>query len=257
MTTKLKTEKNKRYVQIGTSNIVIPGNKLTFPPAFRAGSRLHYYGSLFNSVELNSTFYKTPKKETFEKWAAEVPEDFTFSIKLSKTITHAKNLVTDFKMIDDFMLAAAGLGKKKGCLLIQFPGKIDIEYFTIVEDILAHLDQFDGNFKWRKAVEFRNSNWYLAETYEMLNEFNTALVMHDIPKSTNDSLLTKAPLAYLRFHGEAGNYRGSYPDTALKIYAGRIRKWRKAGVDTFAYFNNTIGSAFENAQTLQKMINEP
>ncbi|RYF89308.1 MAG: DUF72 domain-containing protein, partial [Chitinophagaceae bacterium] len=77
---------------IGTSNIILPYTKANFPAAFRDQSRLHYYSRLFNSIEINSSFYKLPLPATFEKWAADVTEDFRFTLKLSKCVSHAKEL---------------------------------------------------------------------------------------------------------------------------------------------------------------------
>src|SRR6186713_3129437 len=114
-------------IRIGTSDGHMPGNKSTFPPAFQLKSRLHYYSSLFNTIEVNSCFYKTPLRSTYEKWVADVPEDFQFSLKLSKSITHDAALSADISCTDNFLQAASGTGRRKGCLLIQFPGKINIE----------------------------------------------------------------------------------------------------------------------------------
>lgn len=83
------TKKKRGELRIGTSNVVLPFNKSKFPEEFKQKTRLGYYASLFNTVELNSTFYKLPMARTFGKWASEVPEDFRFSIKLWKEITHS------------------------------------------------------------------------------------------------------------------------------------------------------------------------
>ncbi|WP_052955881.1 DUF72 domain-containing protein [Flavihumibacter petaseus] len=244
---------------IGTSNIVVPGNKNTFPPAFQAKSRLHYYSSLFNSVEVNSTFYKTPLPSTTRKWADDVGENFSFTIKLSKAITHSKELEGDFGLLEPFMTAAAGLGEKKGSLLIQFPGKITLDYFDQVESILYEVEENDPDGAWRKAVEFRHDRWYTGETIELLNHFNATMVLQDIPKSSNMNAVEtisrlKAGFVYLRFHGPNGDYRDSYTNLFLEEKAALIARWLAAGKDVFAYFNNTIGNAFDNARQLRTMV---
>src|SRR4051812_3794263 len=111
----------KGILRIGTSNVVVPGSKKEYPEAFQAGSRLTYYGSLFNTVEVNSSFYKVPLPKTFERWASEVPDDFRFTVKFWKLVTHTKKLAYDEGNIERFMEAADFLGNKKGCLLVQFP----------------------------------------------------------------------------------------------------------------------------------------
>ena len=125
--------KTKGRLFIGTSNVVLPGNKQSFPPAYQSKSRLHYYSTLFNSVEINSSFYKVPHLKTLQKWSVDVVSDFKFSLKLWQDVTHPKNLLADLDNIDIFLNAAEGVGDKKGCILIQFPGKITLDYYKEVE----------------------------------------------------------------------------------------------------------------------------
>jgi len=242
-------------IWIGTSNIVIPGNRSTFPAAFQMKSRLHYYSSLFNTVEVNRSFYKTPLLKTYERWAQEVPDDFRFSIKFSKTVTHAKDLQGDLACIDEFLKNAAGVGDKKGCLLVQFPGKISIAHFEQVERILWELQTQDPYHQWKKVLEFRNPDWYIGETWELLDEYGTAMVLHDIPKARMSEVHGHAPYIYFRFHGPRGDYRGSYTEDFLLQTAEQVRRWLKEGKDVYCYFNNTIGSAYENAMRLKSLIN--
>jgi uncharacterized protein YecE (DUF72 family) len=246
-------KQQKGLLSIGTSNIVVPGSKLSFPREFQQKSRLHYYSTLFNTVELNSTFYKVPMASTFAKWSGEVGQQFLFTIKLSKEITHGKNLQYDLTNIDRFLNAADGLDKKKGCLLVQFPGKISLQYYAAVEKILQRIVEMEHAIPWRTAVEFRHPDWYVSETFELMDEYGASVVLHDIPKAKNVDLNKGAGFVYLRFHGPAGDYRGSYTDHYLVEQAANIEAWLKDGKDVFAYFNNTIGEAFNNANTLKSM----
>lgn len=234
--------------------MVVPGNKKSFPPAFAHESRLHYYASMFNTVEINSSFYKIPMPVTFEKWAKDVPGDFRFSVKLWKDITHQKSLSVDIADIHRFLQAADQLGKKSGCLLVQFPGKISVAYYNEVESILAAIHERD--YRWRTAVEFRNKDWYISETFDMLDQYKASIVLHDIPKSKNHDINKKASFMYIRFHGPAGDYRGTYSGQALAQYVETIKAFIRKGKDVYVYFNNTIGDAFDNAQLLRKMLAE-
>jgi uncharacterized protein YecE (DUF72 family) len=238
-------------VRIGTSNGHIPGSKQTFPPAYQLKSRLHYYSTLFNTIEVNSCFYKTPQRSTYEKWAADVPDDFQFTLKLTRDITHVKELKGDLACIETFLQSAGGTGNKKGCLLIQFPGKINLEHFTQVENILDELTVQDPADEWRTAIEFRNDSWYVSETTELLNHYNATMVLHDFSKAKVSSFTGDANFAYMRFHGPTGNYHDSYSDRALDEKADVIRELLETGKDVYAYFNNTAGNAFENARYLQ------
>jgi uncharacterized protein YecE (DUF72 family) len=158
---------------------------------------------------VNSCFYKTPLRSTYEKWVNDVPVDFQFTLKLSKDVTHAKELKADLDCINSFLDAAKGTGNKKGCLLVQFPGKISIEYFNQVEEILARIHILDPEHEWRTAVEFRNESWYIAETTELLDSFKAAMVLHDFSKAKVSAISGNADFVYARFHGPTGNYRDS------------------------------------------------
>lgn len=247
--------KKQGVFRMGTSNIVLAGNKQTFPEAYRNNSRLHYYSSLFNTVELNSSFYKIPLPATFKKWSLDVPDDFRFSVKLFRDISHAKQLEFSSEDIEQFMQAATAIAKA-GCLLIQFPGKISFDYFSQVEHLLNVIASKDRQKLWRLAVEFRSGDWYTAETVELLNHYGASLVLHDIPKGKNNAFYTQAPFVYCRYHGPAGDYRGSYPALFLQQEAVKIKRWLKDGKDVYAYFNNTIGDAFKNAMTLRNLVKE-
>jgi len=242
-------------IWIGTSNIVVPGNKDSFPPPYNLKSRLHYYSFFFDTIEINQTFYKLPRPATFERWAGEVPDAFQFTVKLSKDITHVKDLKADLGFIDTFLYAAERLQYKKGCLLLQFPGKITLDYFNEVEAILEKITAADDGCGWRKAVELRDRSWHIGETYELLNSFHATLVMQDMPKSKISQHVTTAPFVYMRFHGPLGDYRGSYTDEVLKTKTVEIIEQSRQGKEIYVYFNNTIGSAFNNARSLIEMIN--
>ncbi|MEO6721881.1 MAG: DUF72 domain-containing protein [Ferruginibacter sp.] len=244
-------KKTSGILRIGTSNIVVPGTKQTFPPEFQHKSRLNYYSSIFNSLEINSSFYKVPMASTFEKWSLDVPDNFRFTIKLSKEITHIKELKIELCNIDLFLKAADRIGEKKGCILVQFPGKISFDYYNKVEEILQRLTASEYRNDWCIAIEFRNPTWHVSETFELLNEYEASIVLHDIPKAKNQEVNKGAAFIYIRYHGPKGDYRGSYTDDYLKAEFKKIKGWLKEGKDVYAYFNNTMGSALENAIKLK------
>lgn len=239
---------------IGTSNIVVPGNRQSFPEPFREKTRLHYYSTLFNSLEVNSSFYKLPLPRTFLKWTNEVFPGFTFTIKFSKQVTHNKKLIYSDADIKKFMESASFINESKGCLLVQFPASITSDYSTEVFRIIENIRICDPHEEWRIAVEFRHTSWYFREIFELLNEFNAAMVIHDIPASKITEHLTASDFVYLRFHGPKGDYRDSYSPAFLSEQARQIKLWMKGGKDVYAYFNNTIGDAFENARLLYKLV---
>lgn len=248
--------KEKGILRIGTSNVVVPGSKETFPTAFRHKSRLSYYASLFNTVELNTTFRKIPRSATLAKWCNEVPADFKFTLKLIKEVTHVKKLEADTGLLEPFVKAAENMGNKKGCLLVQFPASITSEYLEEVKVILETLHDLDTDNQWKKAIEFRNETWYTSVTYRMLEQYKAAMVLQDMPRSNNLHLQQPFPFYYFRYHGPTGDYRGSYTNEFLQAQAERMKGLLNTGIDVYAYFNNTMGNAFENARYLQKLLKQ-
>lgn len=244
----------KQLVKIGTSGIVVPGAKGDYPPAFQSGSQLHYYGSLFNTLEINTSFYKIPMPKTFAKWAADVPDDFVFTVKLWRGITHAKKLEFLPDDIDVFMHAANQVGEKKGCILIQFPASITFSYQAKVETILQRLHQLNDSGQWKIAIELRDPGWYQAAAYEMFEKYNAAVVFHDMPNSQAPFDYLAMQHVYCRFHGPTGKYNGSYAPDFLQRVANHIKLWCEQRKTVYVYFNNTMEGALVNAQTLQGLI---
>lgn len=239
----------------GTSGLLLPvPNKEFYPPEYRDKSRLHYYASLYNSIEINSSFYKMPRRQTLEKWTADVPEKFKFTFKLLKDITHSKNLDFDPSLVGQFMSNLSGTGQKKGCLLVQFPSSVKSTQQRQVQHLLHLLIAADPQREWKIAVEFRDPSWYTSATYEILSAMGTALVTHDKFKSGVVLEQTDVPFSYLRFHGPDGNYRGKYEDDVLSGYQEIIQDWQSQGKAVYVYFNNTMGDAIANMVRLRKGI---
>ncbi len=152
------------------------------------------------------------------------------------------------------MDAADQLGEKKGCLLIQFPGSITASHIHDIESILQHIEDADPQHTWRKAIEFRHNSWYKESVYTLLERSKTAIVVHDMPKSATPEIEQKRDLVFLRFHGPVGDYRGSYHEEELDAIAADIKEWLKEGKDVYAYFNNTIGDAYDDAMMLKRLV---
>lgn len=238
----------------GTSGVTLPLPKSGFPPQFQDKSRLHYYASLFNSVEVNSIFYKLPKPSTIANWRESVPDHFRFTFKVSKTITHVKGLQFSATDVDDFIKVVNNVGHKKGCLLAQFPPSLKIEKLDGLQRLLEALGERTQNNEWRVAVEFRHSSWYEREVYELLQEFNVSLVIHDMLASATPLQEVTGDFIYLRFHGPEPRYGGDYSDAVLQKYAGYIQTWMNEQKTVFTYFNNTVGAAVKNLQTLNSYV---
>jgi uncharacterized protein YecE (DUF72 family) len=253
----MEEQQGHKQFYCGTSHVTLPvPNKESFPPDYRDKSRLNYYASLLNSVEVNSTFYKLPLPRTVEKWVNDVPDDFRFTFKLSKTVTHAKELQYDPEDIRRFLEVVSMAGNKKGCILVQFPGSVKVSFFQRVKQILDDMIGTGLMEGWHLAVEFRDSSWYRDRVYEMLEHYRASVVMQDMPKSFTPLIDMEREFIYLRFHGELGNYRGGYSNDFLREHAANIQDWLDEGLPVFAYFNNTMGEAVHNAMTLDSYLRD-
>lgn len=237
----------------GLSGLQLPVPKYLYPPPFENASRLTYYASLFNSIEINSSFYKIPQQSTVSKWADSVPENFKFTFKLWKEITHTKGFNFNEADVAAFFNAISAVQEKKGCLLIQFPPSIGKVYIEQLDQLLGCICLIENNH-WNLAVEFRNKSWYNDNTYKLLNSFKAALVIHDIPKSATHLINHESDFIYIRFHGPTGNYRDSYSPDFINEYATYISEWMQEGKEVYVYFNNTMGDAFNNLKTINNCV---
>lgn len=238
----------------GLSGLALPIPKYQFPEPFQQTSRLTYYASMLNSIEINSSFYKLPVAGTITKWAACVPHEFTFTFKLWKQITHNKGLYFEKEDVVCFMNAISSAGDKRGCVLLQFPPSLGIESKSQLEYLVSSIIETDPERRWKFAVEFRHKSWYDDSIYQLLDSFNITVVIQDIPKSATPMLDMEADTIYVRFHGPTGNYRGSYEDDILTEYAEYVTNWIEDRKTVFVYFNNTMGDAFNNLQHLNTLI---
>lgn len=239
----------------GTSGLVLPvANKLAFPPAYKDKSRLSYYASIFNSLEVNSSFYKIPMATTTRRWATEVPEEFKFTFKLFRGITHNKALLFEEELVEKFMHVINQVGEKRGALLVQFPASIHFDSFSQFERLLTSIRRYDPKKIWQLCIEFRHTSWYRKETYKLLTRYHAGMVIHDMPKSIPPQIASRLDFEYVRFHGPAGDYKGGYTDEVLQGYADKINAWLKEGKTVYVYFNNTIGDALKNLIKLNESI---
>lgn len=244
----------KENLFTGLSGIQLPVPKYEFPEEFKNSSRLTYYSTFFNSIEINSSFYQIPQRATIARWAQNVSENFNFTFKLFKEITHQKNLVFDRTIVKAFIDTISIIGQKKGCLLVQFPPSLKIDQIHKFHQLLECIRFNDTDNAWPVAIEFRDRSWYHEEVYEIISSFNMSLVLQDIPKSATPRVDLASDVVYVRFHGPTGNYAGSYTEAFLHEYAEYINEWLLENKKVYVYFNNTRGSAFENLITLRKLL---
>jgi uncharacterized protein YecE (DUF72 family) len=190
---------------------------------------------------------------TVKRWSDSVPDDFKFTFKLSKTITHVKGLNYNPSDVIAFMQVISNAYEKKGCVLVQFPPGLQNQVHKL-EALLIILQSYNADNAWKIAIEFRNHSWYNETVYRLLEKFNVCMVTHDIPASAPPADEYESDIVYLRFHGPGGKYRGSYEDDFLHEYAGYINYWQKEGKSVYVYFNNTMGDAIKNVMKLNEYL---
>ena len=221
-------------------------------PAFpEAGSHLARYASRLVVVEINSSFYRPHRRETYARWAASTPEDFRFAVKMPQRITHEKRLHGATPELEAFLAQVEGLGEKLGCLLAQLPPSLSFEPRTAARFLGALRRRYFG----RLALEPRHASWFVHEAEGLLAGFETARVLADPVLHANAA----APggwrgLVYLRLHGSPRRYWSAYPDALLARLAPRLLQARAEGAECWCIFDNTAaGEAVGNALTLAAM----
>ena len=210
---------------------------------------LELYAQRFDTVEVNSTFYRLARRQAVEGWVRQTPPGFLFAVKASRYLTHIKRLAGIPEGIERFYeplepLVQAG---KLGPVLWQLP-----ENFHRDD---ARLEQWLELLPaGRHTIEFRHSSWFVPEVMEMLRSGRVALTIGDHPKRPFQSYESTASWRFVRFHYGSRGRTGNYSDTELHEWAGRIAHWRRTE-EVYAYFNNDWNSyAPANAKTLLKRL---
>ncbi|NCO68301.1 MAG: DUF72 domain-containing protein [Nitrospirae bacterium CG_4_10_14_0_8_um_filter_41_23] len=210
---------------------------------------LEYYSKHFPTIELNVTFHRLPERETFAKWYLSTPEDFVFSLKGSRFITHVKKLKDCAEPIEAFFSRASLLKEKLGVILWQFPPtfNLDLERFKEFLEALRP-------YRMRNAFELRNRTWINKKVIDLLEKESAAFCMADYPEFLNKLPLT-ADFVYIRRHGKDGSYATSYSTEFLKADAKGLKAYLKQKKDVFIYFNNdAFGYAPRNASELVTLM---
>jgi uncharacterized protein YecE (DUF72 family) len=209
------------------------------------------YAEHFDTLEVNTTFYRLPKREVVERWAQETPDGFTFAVKVSRYVTHVKRLIDAPLHLELLLrriepLIAAG---KLGPLLWQLPPT-----FRRDDDRLAEaLGGLPSTL--RHAFEFRHESWFAEPVMELLRAHQVALVIADRPEiqSFQTRALTAA-FTFARFHWGARGVRGNYSPGELATWAATLQGWLEDR-DVYAYFNNDWeGFAPANALALRALL---
>jgi uncharacterized protein YecE (DUF72 family) len=210
---------------------------------------LAFYAERFPTVEINASFYRLPKAQTFVNWRTTVPDGFCFAVKVSRYLTHIKRLREPEEPVSRFLGVAIGLEDRFGPSLLQLPPDFAVD----VGALAAALDRFPS--ERRVAFEPRHDSWFCQETYDVLGSRDAALVIAD--RSGRISPLCRtASWGYVRFHRGQSPHHVGYGQAALSTWADRLGSMWPDG-DVYAYFNNDQqGWAPRNAVTLMELLGD-
>lgn len=207
---------------------------------------LAHYAAEFDTVEIDSTFYRLASTPTFSNWGVSVPDDFVFAVKASRYLTHIQRLHAPAEPVARLLEHAEALGPHLGPVLVQLPPTLSCD----VGALQTFLRAFPTDV--RVAVEFRHDSWFIDDVREVMVARGAALVWTDWRNRRREPSWITTTWGYVRLHeGTAGN-RAEYGERALV-------NWRDALMGTFddsvyVYFNNDAGgAAVRNARRMQRL----
>jgi uncharacterized protein YecE (DUF72 family) len=271
----------RRY--IGISGYDYPGWRDAFyPPDVPRKSWLAFASRIFDSVELNGTFYSLKSPGTFERWARESPDDgFVFAVKGGRFITHNLKLRNcDAALGNFFASGVLALGRKTGPFLWQLPVsyRFDAERMNAFMAMLprdsteaervarGHDDRLkrgslttaSEHVEYRHAFEVRHPSYFCREFYDILRAHGFAFVIADTAGKFGYAEAVTANFVYVRLHGSSALYASDYTDEELARWADKVRAWMRDGRDVYVYFDNDAKvHAPYNAMQLADLVASP
>jgi uncharacterized protein YecE (DUF72 family) len=223
--------------------------EVVYPKRLPTRKWLAHYAELFDTVEVNTTFYRLPRRDSVSAWVAETPPDFLFAVKASRYLTHMKRLTDLDRGVERFYERIEPLvrSQKLGPVLWQLPESFHRDDERL-GNALAALPE------GRHCLEFRHPSWFNEEVYAQLREHGVALVIGDHPQRSFQAHELTTDWTFVRFHYGSRGRNGNYSERELQAWAARIDTWRE-GAEVYAYFNNDWNAyAVQNALSLRRMI---
>ena len=223
--------------------------QVVYPKGVPARRWLEYYATLFDTVEVNNTFYRLPSRSAVANWVEQTPPGFLFAIKASRFLTHMKRLKDMGEGVERFYERLEPLveSPKLGPVLWQLPER----FHRDDERLASALRRLPPG---RHCFEFRHQSWFAPGVYALLREHGVALVIGDHPERAFQTYELTADWTFVRFHYGRDAPNGDYSERELEEWKRRLDAWR-AHVEVFAYFNNDReGFAVKNALWLRQRL---
>jgi uncharacterized protein YecE (DUF72 family) len=224
--------------------------EIFYPAGLPKRKWFEFYCQHFNTLELNTTFYRFPQLKFLQNWYQNSPDDFLFSVKVPRLITHYKQFNQTERMLNDFYQSCQlGLINKLGCVLFQLPARLEYSIEKL-ESIVAQMDKSFTN-----VIEFRHKSWWKKKVYSLLSENGIVFCSHSYPELP-DAVIVNNPVVYYRFHGLPVLYYSQYKRRFLEDITSAIEEARKIK-QAFLYFNNTATiAALRNARYVQRLVRQ-
>jgi uncharacterized protein YecE (DUF72 family) len=246
-------ELGERPVRIGCSgwNYAHWRHGVFYPERLPQRLWLDYYARFFDTVEVNSTFYRLPRRDAVANWVVQSPPRFEFAIKSSRYLTHIKRLTElgpGLQMFYDRIEPMLG-SAKMGPILWQLPPSFKRDDARL-RNALAQFPK-----RQRHCVEFRHASWFVEETYAALREHDVALVIGDRPEVNEyRTMEITADFTFVRFHGGTRGRNGNYSESEIVEWSERVAAWAHE-IGVYAYFNNDWeGFAPRNALRMKELL---
>lgn len=234
-------------IRVGTAGWATPrAVRDRFP---EAESGLARYAGRFDCTEINSTFYRSHRPATYERWVAQTPPDFRFAVKVPRTVTHERRLADCADLLDAFLAEAGLLGDKLGPVLVQLPPSAAFDPPVA----RAFFETFRSRFDGPAACEPRHPTWFEADAEGLLADCRIARAAADparVPAAAEPG--GWEGLAYWRLHGSPRMYWSAYGAACVARLAERLKA---SPVETWCIFDNTTsGAAADDALTLAGLV---
>jgi uncharacterized protein YecE (DUF72 family) len=269
-------------VRVGISGWTYPPWRGVFyPKGLPHRAELSYAASVLPTIEINGSFYSLQRPTSYRSWHDQTPDDFVFSVKGGRFITHMKRLTEpEVTLANFFASGLLALRAKLGPILWQLPPNFRFDPQRLAA-FFAHLPRSTGEAAWlarhhderltdraltdtdadrpmRHALEVRHDSFKTAAFTDLLREHHVAVVVADTAGKWPLIREVTAEFAYVRLHGDKELYTSGYSDQALDSWAGYIRAWAASGHDVYTYFDNDVKvRAPFDAQALARRLDRP
>jgi uncharacterized protein YecE (DUF72 family) len=228
-----------------------------YPPGISASDYLTYYGRIFNAVEIDSTFYGTPRRGTVIRWRESTPVGFKICVKVPRVITHESGLADRHVEMQEFLESIRYLDDKLGVIIFQFPPSYDSTNLETFDEFMRHLPR-----EFEFGAEFRHLSWYQEQTSDLLAKHGICWVATEFEGVPKEVQLT-SDLIFMRFIGKHGQFRRhdqEQLDVSSKL--NWWRAWIQSRIEqvaaVYGFFNDDFsGYAPAAANHLKEMLGLP